>query len=308
MPSLTDPSDADSSEASTPSNAPSPPNTTDTADSLSASAVDSSAAAPSPDGASTEETDGDSPEEASSAERDADDPRLHEEYTEIHPRTGDDHRVTLVGVVHDHPASVYRARAIVEAREPAAVGLEVPPVALPLFRTYAEDSRTPPEFGGEMSAAAQAARDADAEVVGIDGPDRGFLARLARNCWRERVSVRTLRRVLSGVSSVTRHALVCRAAAALADRTSLRVEVDSPTDHDCEVTDSPAEQARDERKQADRSLSLLRAFDPPRPVSLRDETREERMADELRSLRADGDVVAIVGLDHLDGIAKLLEK
>ncbi|MFC7081644.1 hypothetical protein [Halorussus caseinilyticus] len=153
-----------------------------------------------------------------------------------------------------------------------------------------------------MSAAAQAADDCDAEVVGIDAPTGDFFARLARNWWRDGASVATLRRVASGVASVTRHALTCRVAAAVADRTSLRVEVDDPVEHDCDRSDPPAVQASDERTQARRSQSLLRAFDPPKPVVLRDETREECMADNLASL--DGETVAIVGLDHLDGIAQ----
>jgi len=73
--------------------------------------------------------------------------------------------------------------------------------------------------------------------------------------------------------------------------------------HDCDRSDPPAVQARDEREQARRSQSLLRAFDPPRPVRLRDETREECMADELAGLSAQGGVVAVVGLDHLDAVA-----
>jgi hypothetical protein len=240
------------------------------------------------------------------------DPRLNEEYLRRLPELG----LTLVGVVHDHPASVHRARAVVRERDPEAVALEAPPLATPLYRAYAEDSNSedsnagdsqiPPRFGGEMSAAAQAADECDAEVVGIDGPTADFFARLARNCWRERASPETLRRVASGVASVTRHALVCRGAAEIAERTSLRVEVDSPVEHDCDRLDSPAVQARDERRQAKRSQSLLRAFDPPRPVRLRDETREECMAAKLETLCSQGETVAVVGLDHLDGVVEQL--
>ena len=237
-----------------------------------------------------------------------DDPRLRDEFvrTVPAPDRSETGRVTLVGVVHDHPASAYRARAVVRERDPDVVALEAPPVAVPLYRTYA-DSDARPSFGGEMSAAAQAARESDAEVVGIDGPTTAFFARLARNCWRERASPGTLRRVASGVASVSRHAVVCRLAAAVADRTGLRVEVDDPVIHDCERTDSPAEQARDEREQARRSRSLLRAFDPPEPVALRERTREECMADALADLRTRGETVAVVGLDHLDAVADRLD-
>ncbi|WP_435180771.1 hypothetical protein [Halorussus sp. AFM4] len=239
-------------------------------------------------------------------DEDADDPRLSDEYlrTVAHP----DGDVTLVGVVHDHPASVFRARAVVRDRDPETVALEVPPLATPLYRTYARSDRTPPAFGGEMSAAAQAGRECDADVVGVDGPTGGFFARLARNWWRDGASPGTLRRVASGVASVTRHALTCRVAAAVARRTALRVEVDDPVAHDCTRADPPAVQASDERAQARRSQSLLRAFDPPRPVALRDETREEHMAGELASLRERGDTVAVVGLDHLDAVAERLRE
>ncbi|WP_210424953.1 hypothetical protein [Halorussus halobius] len=238
------------------------------------------------------------------------DPRLHEAFVRTVPAPDESRggRVTLVGVVHDHPASAYRARTVVHQRDPEVVALEVPPVAVPLYRAYA-DSDSPPSFGGEMSAAAQAARESDAEVVGVDGPTTAFFARLARTCWDERISPDALRRVLSGVASVTRHAVVCRLAAAVADRTGLRVEVDDPVAHDCERTDPPAEQARDERAQARRSRSLLRAVDPPEPVELREATREACMADALADLRSRGDAVAVVGLDHLDAVAdRLVEK
>lgn len=237
----------------------------------------------------------------------ATDPRVNDEYIRtISEGEGDD--LTLVGVVHDHPASVYRARVLITMYAPEVVALEVPPVATPLYQAYAGDSQTPPSFGGEMSAAVQAARNCDAEVVGIDAPTPKFLAQLTRNCWRERASSKTLRRVLSGVTSVTRHAILCRAAAAVADRTSFRVEVDDPVVHDCGREDSPDVQARDERKQASRSQSLLQALEPPEAVLLRDETREDCMAERLQSLRCQGKTVAILGLDHLDGIAERIRE
>lgn len=243
------------------------------------------------------------------------DPRLRDEY--VHTESGPTGDVTLIGVVHDHPASVYRTQAVVRERDPEVVALEAPPLAVPLYETYARNAsaetrrttETPPTFGGEMSAAAQVAAEIEASVVGIDAPTGDFLGRLVRNCWKEDASARTLRRVFSGVASVTRHALVCRTAAAVASRTGFRVEVDSPVEHDCRVSDSPKAQARDERQQATQTQSLLRAFDTPEPVRLRDDTREEHMAARLRSLRSRGSVVAVVGLDHLDGIvAELREK
>lgn len=293
---------------SAPSDAPNSPDPLESPAESSPEPADSSSelakSSPESTGSSTGPTDAsESPESSDSG----DDPRLHEEFvrTVPAPDRSETGRVTLVGVVHDHPASAYRARTVVSACDPATVALEAPPLAVPLYRTYA-DSDAPPSFGGEMSAAAQAARDCGAEVVGVDGPTAAFLARLARNCLRERASLDTLRRVASGVASVSRHAVVCRVAAAVADRTGLRVEVDDPVAHDCERTDPPAEQARDEREQARRSRSLLRAFDPPEPVELRERTREECMADALADLRTRGETVAVVGLDHLDAVADRL--
>src|SRR6056297_2195481 len=119
------------------------------------------------------ESNDDHPEESNnerSAEDALTDPRMNDEYVRRLPDAG----VTLVGVVHDHPASVHRAREVVRERDPDVVALEAPPLAMPLYETYARESRTPPTFGGEMSAAAQAAREEDAEVVGIDGPTVAF--------------------------------------------------------------------------------------------------------------------------------------
>ncbi|WP_210424105.1 hypothetical protein [Halorussus ruber] len=285
-----------------------PADSSESSDSLESTPEPSASSTPDDRSTGASEVADDADESASSAPESAhsgEDPRMNDDYvrTVTHPE-GD---VTLVGVVHDHPASVHRAREVVRERSPAVVALESPPLATPLYEAYASDARTPPSFGGEMSAAAQAAREENAEVVGVDAPTTDFFARLARNCWSERASVGTLRRVASGVASVTRHALTCRVAATVAERTSLRVEVDAPVDHDCSRTDSPAEQARDERRQARRSQSLLRAFDPPRPVRLRDDTREECMADELRALRSEGRTVAIVGIDHLDSVAEQIE-
>jgi pheromone shutdown protein TraB len=46
--------------------------------------------------------------------------------------------------------------------------------------------------------------------------------------------------------------------------------------------------------------------DPPRPVRLRDESREESMARRRDALRAEGRVVAVVGQAHLDSVANRL--
>jgi pheromone shutdown protein TraB len=214
-----------------------------------------------------------------------------------------DGTVTLVGVVHDHPASVYRAAQVVADADPDVLALEVPPLAVPLYEQYAADERSPPVFGGEMSAAVQAA--GTDRVVGIDGPSLGFLGRLARTMLGERASLGTVRQVARGVVAVGRTALACRAAATLATLTSLRVEVDTPVPYG-DVPDDPARQAADEREHIERTHSVLAVLTPPRAVRFRDETREAHMAERLAALRGAGDVVAVVGHGHLDPLAERL--
>jgi hypothetical protein len=67
---------------------------------------------------------------------------------------GDEHaaRVVLVGVVHDHPASVYRAGHVVDRVAPDAVAVELPGLALDVFE------RLPPAGGPPVEAT-----DADGE-------------------------------------------------------------------------------------------------------------------------------------------------
>ncbi|MGB9955664.1 hypothetical protein ACOZ4B_04640 [Haloferax prahovense] len=215
--------------------------------------------------------------------------------------------LTLVGVVHDHPASTYRVRQVVKELDPEVIALELPPISIPLFKQYANTERCPPVFGGEMSAAIQAA--ATGTIVGIDRPTGGFFQRLGRNLLRERPSLQTVRNVVSGTVKTTKHAVTCRAAAAVGARTSIRLEVDSPVSHDIGWADAPDDQARDERKQVRRSQSFMNAFrtaSRSQASRLEDVAREEEMTARLLQLREDGDTVAVVGIDHLDSIAERL--
>jgi pheromone shutdown protein TraB len=232
------------------------------------------------------------------------DPRVTGERLRTLPGPDGAGTVTLVGVVHDHPASSYRVRRVVADVSPTVLALEVPPLAVPLYEQYATDERTPPAFGGEMSAAVQAAT--TDRVVGIDGPTPGFVARLARTLLRERASLPTAGQVARGLLVVARTALVCRLAATLAALTSLRVEVDSPVVYDGVPSDDPARQAADEREHIVGAHSVLDALSPPRAVRFRDETREAHMAERLRELREGDDVVAVVGYGHLDGLVERL--
>lgn len=213
--------------------------------------------------------------------------------------------VHLVGVVHDHPASAYRAQATVEAHDPDALALEVAPVALPYFVRRAASPDERPTFGGEFSAAIDAAD--GARVVGIDAPNRRFVAALLRRCAGGEHSPATVKRVLRGTATVTREALACRLAAAVDERTSFDVDVGERVEHDADPADDPATQAADEARQVAQVERVLAALERPPAVRLRDETREACMARELHALRAEGSVVAVVGRGHLDAVAGRLE-
>ena len=234
------------------------------------------------------------------------DPRITGEYLR-HVSSGDG-TLVLVGVVHDHPASVYRVRRVVEAVGPDVLALELPPISIPLFAQYADTDQCPPEFGGEMSAAIQAA--ATDAVVGIDRPTGGFFRRLGRCLLRERPPLRTLRSVVWDVIGATKHAVVCRAAAVVDTRTSVRLEVDAPVARDVDWADAPDEQARDERREVRRSTSFMNAFRTANRLQaarLEDDAREEEMAARFRQLGEDSDTVAVVGIDHLDPVAERLD-
>lgn len=237
------------------------------------------------------------------------DPRLTGEY--LRQVSGDDGRLTLVGVVHDHPASTYRVRHVIKDLDPEVLALELPPISLPLFEQYAATDRTPPAFGGEMSAAIQAA-DPDT-VVGIDRPTGGFFRRLGRTLLRERPPLETVRNVVSNTVDATNHALLCLAAATVAGRTSIRLEVDSPTLHDVARTDAPDEQARHEREQVRRCRSFAKAFrtaSRSRASRIEDTAREEAMAARLVELSENrgSSIVTVVGIDHLDPLAERLDE
>lgn len=233
------------------------------------------------------------------------DPRLTGDFVRRLPASGSAD-VVLVGVVHDHPASTYRVSSVVEDAEPDVLALELPPVAVPLFERYAEDGRTPPALGGEMSTAIQAA--GDAEVVGIDGPSLAFAKRLLRHCYRDGASVSDVRSAMEGLWSATKHAVACRLAAATATWTGLHVEVAAPVDHGCRWHDDPGTQAADERRQVRRARAVASAFGLADAVRYRKDAREGHMADRLSEVRGDGTTVAVVGIDHLDPLAAQLEE
>ncbi|OIB58427.1 hypothetical protein [Natrialba sp. SSL1] len=220
----------------------------------------------------------------------------------------------LLGVVHDHPASIGRVMRVADEVDPDVLALELPPAALPLYRVYARNGAVtetaggtefvPPSRGGEMSAAISAAT--DASLVGIDAPNWSFLRRLVTRLVADRVSPGTARRLLSSLGGATRDALTCRIAATLTDATSMTITPDEQIEYDCSFDDPPAEQASHERAHVASVQALLGSLETTdSALAYRDETREQCMVDRLAAIQTetDGDVVAVVGIDHLDRLA-----
>lgn len=213
--------------------------------------------------------------------------------------------VTLVGVAHDHPASVHRVRAVIERCDPDTVAVELPPLAVPRFEQYATGAETPPTAGGEMSAAIQAAP-TDA-VVGIDRSIRGYCRRLLETLVRVRPDPQTVREALSQACTPLSHAVRCRLSAALPDNTPPDFAVEHTVDHGVDRSDDPATQAADEHKQVQRSRAVLDSLGSQhrrRGSQIEREAREAEMADRLA--RLDGTAVAVVGISHLDPLVERL--
>lgn len=216
-------------------------------------------------------------------------------------RVGDaSNRVVFVGVVHDHPASVYRVASIVHDEEPAVVALELPPLAIPLFERFAVESTTPGDPGGEMSAAIRAAE--TAEIRGIDMPTASYVRALVGTVREAAPALNDVRDVAVETYAVARHAVQCRLAAADGSLVPTERPVD-PLDHDCSFAAPPDVQAEHEAASLTRSRSLLGALEPPVAAQVTDTAREKAMARRLAALGRRGTVVAVVGFDHLDEIA-----
>jgi len=225
-----------------------------------------------------------------------DDLTTENQYVETIAGDRDSGSTTLVGVVHDHPASISRVRRVVEAKDPDVLALELPPLAVPLYEAHATGSESPPALGGEFSAAIQSATTDD--IVGIDGPSRGFARTLLWRLIEERAPPAVAGQSLRSLLSATRTAITCRAAAWLTQKTSLRVGVGSATPHEASWMDSPDERVTDERHKIRSTIAVLDAFEPPASSQYRSSTRERHMSDRLSEVRQRGNVVAVVGAGH----------
>lgn len=248
------------------------------------------------------------------------DPRLDDDHWHTVPGTDGDGSVLLLGVVHDHPSSVHRVRTVVEAVAPSVVALELPGVVLPHYERLAHEALdgAATEFAetgdgtvastdggttidaavGEMSAAIMAAD--DAAVVAVDALDWRFFVELGRRARASDASLGTVRRALGNVAAVARNALDVRLG---------RTEDDAETGaaaHEVSTLDAPSTQAADERSHVERARTLHEAFARPKADVLLDEARESRMAAAIDGRRDEGTVVAVLGMQHLDGVAERL--
>jgi pheromone shutdown protein TraB len=217
-----------------------------------------------------------------------DDPRIRTDHLRL--LVDEESSVLLVGVVHDHPASVYRVRSVVRSLDPDTAAVELPPLALPLFEAGE---------GGEMSAAL-AASEADAAAVDAHGPR--FLAALAGEIRDRSPSRETIGRIVSNAVTVGKHAISCRLASVFGrDRFPAPI-ADAGVEIDVDLTADPVAVAEHEQRHLSRSFSVLRAFERPAADEIVDAARERTMARSLATLDAEN-AVAVVGFEHLDGIA-----
>lgn len=233
------------------------------------------------------------------------DPRMDETALRCLPGGPDRGPVLLVGVVHDHPASIARVTAAVEAFPPETLAVELPPLAMPLFRQYAADDHQPPRLGGEMSAVLAAT---DAPAIGVDAPTTTYLTTLLRTIRRERPDRGVLGRLLRDLGSMGAHAVATRLASVVGRWTPLQLRVYDPIEHDCSLLDSPAEQASHERSFLAQRAALFGAIHPPEATRLIDDAREAAIGELLDRARDDGAVVAVLGMEHLDPVAAELRR
>jgi len=233
-----------------------------------------------------------------------DDPRLNSDFWAALPAAENHtHPTLVVGTVHDHPASSYRVRTLAEEFDPEILALELPSVALPY---YEQQARRKPaaETTCEMSTAIGACPASN--VVGIDSLGPAFFGELTRTARAESASVKTISHVLKDVAQIARHAVTRRVNALQApiqEGTPDHGRLSADTADHATHTDTPADQAHDERAQVARSRSLLGAIKRPKADMLLDRTREKNMARKIESLSHEGPVLAVVGQGHLDEIA-----
>lgn len=228
----------------------------------------------------------------------ATDPRVSEEY--VRHVTTDAGPIVLVGVVHDHPSSIYRVEAIIDEMDPGLVAVELPDLLVPSFAAAIEAGDS---VGGEMSAAIRASH---APVLGIDLPSWSAGSAVVAAISANDPGLSTITRTIRSIGRMLGHTALGRLASlGVPGLPTIR---DLEHNHVYDIPDdaSPAVQADHEATHLDRSTTLLRAFEPPPATRLMDAIREQHMADKLWTMRQEESIVAVVGYSHLDGIVAAL--
>jgi hypothetical protein len=232
------------------------------------------------------------------------DPRFDPGFVEYVPATDQRASILLAGVVHDHPASVARVRQLVGAVSPTVLALELPAMAVGLFRQFATTDGVPPENGGEMSAAIQASPESD--VVGIDAPSWPFCKAATAAILRGEVDLATLPALTRRLAGLSAHAVTCRLGA-IAARLSIPTSTIAPNfSYQCSAELSPTAQADHEATHLSRTRSLFAAVEAPAGHEAFTSTREAAMCQQIETAARRGTVVAVVGFDHLDAVADAL--
>ncbi len=231
--------------------------------------------------------------------QDVDDPRITSQFIRgVAEWSGS---LTLVGVVHDHPASVYRVRHVIEEADPDVLALELPPLSISTYKRYAGDDKVPPATGGEMSAAIQTAT--TDEVLGIDGPSTRYLGNVVRTLLKQPDPI-LARNVLATFTSVTKSVIENRVRPKNTPR-------QSSLDFQAGQSDPPQVQAQHERQHIQKSRVLLDSLQENRTktaLEVENSTRERHMVDRLQSSCRNRDAVAVVGIHHLEELETQLER
>lgn len=232
------------------------------------------------------------------------DPRLGSALVRCLPGTDDTGTILLMGVVHDHPASVVRVSRLLESFTPDILALELPPLSVPLFRRYARDSHTPPRLGGEMSAAIRAV--GDARVVGVDAPNLPYVRALIRRLRDDPDGWSLTRTVLADLGRGLAQAVACRVGAVVAALTPYTPRVYAHIAYEATLLDDPETQAEHEATHLAQHRAFIGVVEPPPETALVDDTREDVMAARIAAIRREGDVAVVVGMSHLDGLVRRL--
>lgn len=229
------------------------------------------------------------------------DPRISDEYVRLIERPQSP--VVLVGVVHDHPASIHRVEAVIDGLSPSIVGIELPSLLVPVFEQHVADGA---DVGGEMAAAIQAA--GSTPVVGIDVPGPGFLRAMGAELLGEAAGTGPTIRTLRESWRLTSNAVLARLAHEGIPRLPTVTDLEFGHEYDLPDRPTPELQAEHEAKHVRRSTTLLRTFEPPAATRLVDRIRERHMARRLGELDGDGPLVGVVGHGHIDEIQSALEE